>query len=147
MEVDSIADGCADSSSHYLNYKALKKQINSARKPSQANHDHSPDLTGCPFCDLLILAFFYELDRNVESVEDFFTKKSSDMQRRLKLLIDKYGDSKSDQLDLHELEDLVLLHWFELMIGRRIDGLALANAEIIGFSRSNFLTLVVCRCE
>lgn len=80
-------------------------------------------------------------------MDDFFTKKSSDMQRRLKLLIDKYGDSKSDQLDLHELEDLVLLHWFELMIGRCIHGLALANAEIIGISRSNFLTLVVCRCE
>jgi glycerophosphodiester phosphodiesterase len=52
-------------------------------------------------------AFFYELDRNVESVDDFFSKKSSDMQRRLKLLIDKYGDSRSDQLDYHELEDLV----------------------------------------
>jgi len=29
------------------------------------------------------------------------------MQRRLKLLIDKYGDSRSDQIDYHELEDLV----------------------------------------
>ena len=55
----------------------------------------------------LTIAFFYELDRNVELVDDFFTKKSTDMQRRLKLLIDKYGDSRSDQLDYHELEDLV----------------------------------------
>jgi len=54
-----------------------------------------------------MLAFFYELDRNVEAVDDFFTKKSTDFQRRLKLLIDKYGDSRSDQLDFHELEDLV----------------------------------------
>ena len=56
---------------------------------------------------VLTIAFFYELDRNVELVDDFFTKKSTDMQRRLKLLIDKYGDSRSDQLDYHELEDLV----------------------------------------
>jgi hypothetical protein len=82
----------------------------------------------------LIVAFFYELDRNVESVDDFFTKKSVDMQRRLKLLIDKYGDSQSNQLDFHELEDLVFLRAIELMTGRCFDGFTVANAEIIGLS-------------
>jgi hypothetical protein len=76
-----------------------------------------------------MVAFFYELDRNVESVDDFFTKKSSDMQRRLKLLIDKYGDSRSDQLDYHELEDLVNFFLISLKTGRRPDGPALPNAE------------------
>jgi hypothetical protein len=54
------------------------------------------------------IAFFYELDRNVETVEDFYSKKSADLLRRLKLLIDKYGDSQSDQLDYPELDDLVI---------------------------------------
>jgi hypothetical protein len=53
------------------------------------------------------IAFFYELDRNLESVDDFFSKKSAEMQRRLKLLLDKYGDNNCDQLDYHDLEDLV----------------------------------------
>jgi hypothetical protein len=81
-----------------------------------------------------MIAFFYELDRNVECVDDFFTKKSSDMQRRLKLLMDKYGDSRSDQLDYHELEELVHLSLISLTKGRRADGLAVPNAETLGIS-------------
>ena len=54
-----------------------------------------------------VVAFFTELDRNVEAVDDFFTKKSTDFQKRLKLIFDKYGESRSDQLDSHELEDIV----------------------------------------
>ena len=84
--------------------------------------------------NFLIVAFFYELDRNVESVDVFFTKKSIDMQRRLKLLVDKYGDSKNNQLDFHELEDLVFLRAIKLMTGRCFDGFAVANAETIGLS-------------
>jgi glycerophosphodiester phosphodiesterase len=52
-------------------------------------------------------AFFYELDRNVEVVDEFFSKKSAEMQRRLKLLQDKYGDGTCDFLDWHDVEDLV----------------------------------------
>lgn len=81
-----------------------------------------------------MIAFFYELDRNVECVDDFFTKKSSDMQRRLKLLIDKYGDSRSDQLDYHELEELVHPIFISLTKGWRTNGLAVSNAETFGTS-------------
>jgi len=70
----------------------------------------------------------------VESVDDFFTKKSTDMQRRLKLLIDQYGDSKNNQLDFHELEDLVFSCGIKLITGRRFDGFAVANAETISVS-------------
>ena len=83
----------------------------------------------------------------MEFVDDFFTKKSTDMQRRLKLLIDKYGDSKSNQLDFHELEDLVFLHGVKLMTGRRFDGFTAANAETIGPSFLSVLISVVCRRE
>ena len=91
-----------------------------------------------------MVAFFYELDRNVESVDDFFTKKSTDVQRRFKLLMDKYGDSRSDQLDFHELEDLVYSHLVCAHIGWGINGLALANAETFGiFFLSRVLISVV----
>ena len=100
----------SDSSTHYINYKALKKQINAARNALQAsvpNNADPPELTGSTNFPSLTEGFFYELDRNVESVDGFFTKKSTDIKRRFKLLIDKYGDSGSDQLDYHELDDLV----------------------------------------
>ena len=92
-----------------------------------------------------MVAFFYELDRNVESVDDFFNKKSTDMQRRLKLLMDKYGDSKGNQMDFHELEDLVYFRRIKLTTGRRFNGFAVANAEIIGTYSWNVLMSVVCR--
>ena len=101
-------------SAHYINYKGLKKQIKSAQKPKDPSSDReqSPDLTGkYPLSPSAYTAFFYELDRNVETVDDFFSKKSAETLRRLKLLIDKYGDSRSDQLDYHELEDLVFATW------------------------------------
>ena len=132
-------------SAHYLNYKALKKQIKSVQQLGVK--ETSPDLTGCLLPNFLIVAFFYELDRNVEFVDDFFTKKSSDMQRRLKLLIDQYGDSKSNQLDFHELEDLVFSRSIKLITGRRFDGFAVANAETLGLSSWNVLISVVCRRE
>ena len=54
-----------------------------------------------------LVAFFFELDRNVELVNDFYFKKSGDLQRRVKLLVDKYGDSQGNHLEDYELEDLV----------------------------------------
>ena len=130
-------------SAHYLNYKALKKQIKSALQPGVKDASH--DLTGWPLPNILKVAFFYELDRNVESVDDFFNKKSTDMQRRLKLLIDQYGDSQGNQLDFHELEDLVCFLRIKLTTGRRFNGFAFANAEIIGTHPWNVLIAVVCR--
>ena len=128
----------ADGSAHYLNYKTLKKQIKSAQRPIEPPHEESPDLTGLArFCCAKRVAFFYELDRNVESVDDFFTKKSSDMQRRLKLLIDKYGDSGNDQLDYHELEDLVMMFYEEAHIGWCVDGLEVTDAKTLGSCMKN----------
>jgi hypothetical protein len=56
------------------------------------------------------------------------------MQRRLKLLIDKYSDSRSDQLDYHELEELVHSPLISLTKGWRPHGLAVSNAETFGIS-------------
>ena len=94
-------------------------------------------------------AFFYELDRNVEVVDDFFTKKNADIQRRFKLLIDKYGDSKSDQLDSHELEDLVSSFTMRLIPGRRSHGITFPNAKTPSthFFSTLGLMIVVCGRE
>lgn len=106
----------SDCSSYYINYKGLKKEINSAAKknpqsglPPHGFNADAPDLTGSlqnlTYSNLT--AFFFELDRNVELVNDFFVKKSGDLVRRFKLLLDRYGDSESNHLEDHELEDLV----------------------------------------
>jgi|SRR5271169_5424885 len=98
-------------STHYLSYKALKKHIKGA---ATASAEDSPEFTSIPLPPPLLLdvhaniAFFYELDRNVEVVDDFFSKKSAEMQRRLKLLQEKYGDGQNDLLDFHDVDDLVL---------------------------------------
>lgn len=54
------------------------------------------------------------------------------MLRRLKLLIDKYGDSRSDQLDYHELEDLVPLFIYKLITGWRVNGFTCTVAKVTG---------------
>jgi glycerophosphodiester phosphodiesterase len=49
------------------------------------------------------------LDRNLETVDSFYNKKYADSNRRLRLLHDRYGNTKEalDALDRDELEDLL----------------------------------------
>ena len=49
------------------------------------------------------------MDRNLEDVEQFYSKKFADFSRRLKLLEERYGSSReaAQQLDAEEAEDLV----------------------------------------
>ena len=53
--------------------------------------------------------FFYSLDRNLEDVDSFYSKKYSDITRRLKLLQDQYGESIDNLggLDRDEVEDVM----------------------------------------
>lgn len=53
--------------------------------------------------------FFYSLDRNLEDVDHFYSKKVSDFSRRLKLLDDRYGSSReaTQTLDAEDAEDLM----------------------------------------
>ncbi|GAO51643.1 GDPD-domain-containing protein [Saitoella complicata NRRL Y-17804] len=86
-------------SSHYINYKALKKHITSAQQAKHATGT-DPDLT----------AFFFDLDRNVEEVNNFFNKRDTEITRRLKLLNDKYGFEEAmntADLSASELEELM----------------------------------------
>lgn len=53
--------------------------------------------------------FFFFLDRNVETVDNFYNKKSGESSRRLKLLQDRYGPSTSipESIDYDEIEELI----------------------------------------
>jgi hypothetical protein len=86
---------------------------------------------------LTVTALFSGLDKNVEFVDSFFTKRSTNLQRQLNLLINMYGEIGSAQLDFHELEELVCSFQITLILGRRSDGIALAVAE----------AFMLCGCE
>ncbi|KKK17847.1 hypothetical protein P175DRAFT_0472761 [Aspergillus ochraceoroseus IBT 24754] len=84
-------------SASYIRYKSLKKLIKSLAERVKAGHE--ADLAG----------FFYSLDRNLEDVDHFYNKKSSDFTRRLKLLEGRYAQIlHGGHLDADdEVEDLL----------------------------------------
>ncbi|RPB09099.1 GDPD-domain-containing protein [Morchella conica CCBAS932] len=67
-------------SSNYIDYKGLKKHIKSVTSDQRVAGE--ADLT----------PFFFELDRNLETVDSFFNKRFAESQRRLKLLQGRYGE-------------------------------------------------------
>ncbi|KFY43651.1 hypothetical protein V495_03865 [Pseudogymnoascus sp. VKM F-4514 (FW-929)] len=84
---------------HYINYKGLKKLIRAvAAEPEHAD----------------LAEFFFSLDRNLETVDEFYNRKYSKASRRLRLLENRDHD------DLEELRAALLdlrgqlrkLQWF-----------------------------------
>ncbi|CAI4212558.1 unnamed protein product [Parascedosporium putredinis] len=58
---------------------------------------------------LLTLQFFFVLDRNLEDVDSFYSKKLADALRRLNLLHERYGNVPEvvSTLDADEIEELI----------------------------------------
>ncbi|CAK7267530.1 Glycerophosphocholine phosphodiesterase [Sporothrix epigloea] len=83
--------------SSYIDYKGLKKLIRAASET--AGRGETADLA----------EFFFALDRNLEDVDFFYNKKSADIDRRLRLLQDRYGTSPgvATNLDQDEVEELM----------------------------------------
>lgn len=82
--------------SNYIDYKGLKKLIKADARASQSGE--KVDLA----------EFFFALDRNLEDVDYFYSKKFSDACRRLKLLQDRYGQTSDvSDLDVDETEELM----------------------------------------
>ncbi|CAK7225794.1 Glycerophosphocholine phosphodiesterase [Sporothrix bragantina] len=81
----------------YINYKGLKKLIKAASET--AERGETADLA----------EFFFALDRNLEDVDFFYNKKFADIDRRLRLLQDRYGTSPdvAANLDQDEVEELM----------------------------------------
>ncbi|BFZ58925.1 Glycerophosphocholine phosphodiesterase [Savitreella phatthalungensis] len=82
---------------HYVNYKGLKKII----KDISLKADQGLDLT----------PFFYELDINVDDIEDFFLRKVNEGRRRLTQLESHYKSAK----DSKKQHDLPSDEWEELV--------------------------------
>ncbi|KAI5804158.1 glycerophosphocholine phosphodiesterase-like protein Gde1 [Peziza echinospora] len=85
----------------YINYKGLKRLLKA--EVEKVKNGGDADLT----------PFFYSLDRNVELVDTFFSKRLAEYTRRFKVLQSKYShephiaDPIVDGLGRDELEELV----------------------------------------
>lgn len=81
----------------YIKYKALKKLIKSTAEDSTCGSS------------IDTAEFFYSLDRNLEDVDNFYTRKYEDAARRLKLLQGRYGRPTDfpNGIDRDEVEDLM----------------------------------------
>ncbi|ORY85666.1 Glycerophosphoryl diester phosphodiesterase family-domain-containing protein [Protomyces lactucae-debilis] len=83
---------------HYINYKGLKKIIKSSEKDERKETD--------------LTAFLYELDRNLEDINEFFNRRNGDIFRRIGLLRSRYAIK--DASDLKRL-DMPSEDWEELV--------------------------------
>ncbi|KAL8994364.1 MAG: hypothetical protein Q9169_005651 [Polycauliona sp. 2 TL-2023] len=92
----------------YIKYKNLKKLIKLAAGNADTAGKSSLPLEHFPFANPDPV-FFYSLDRNLEDVDTFYSKKYADAARRLKLLQDRYGSvtQSPTTIDKDELEDLM----------------------------------------
>ncbi|KAI1762545.1 glycerophosphodiester phosphodiesterase GDE1 [Hypoxylon sp. FL1150] len=83
--------------SSYINYKGLKKLIKAATETAKAGEDVD------------LAEFFFALDRNLEDVDSFYSKKFAEAHRRIKLLEDRYGRNPDvvTELDGQESEELM----------------------------------------
>ncbi|RMY59220.1 hypothetical protein D0865_02194 [Hortaea werneckii] len=83
--------------SNYIDYKRLKKLIKTAKQAVE--HGDDPDLAG----------FSFTLDRQLENVDTFYSRKYAEFSRRLRLLYERYGmvSKLSDGMDKEEMEDLM----------------------------------------
>ncbi|KAK3315091.1 Glycerophosphoryl diester phosphodiesterase family-domain-containing protein [Apodospora peruviana] len=81
----------------YINYKGLKKRIKAAAEASK--NGEQVDLA----------EFFFDLDRNLEDVDSFYSKKFAEAYRRLRVLQDRYGSTPDvvTNLDDDEAEELM----------------------------------------
>ncbi|CAN6613069.1 glycerophosphocholine phosphodiesterase Gde1p [Trichomonascus vanleenenianus] len=108
-------------SSHYLDYKQLKKiikQVNCQRlsrasSSTSLNNAHPEELKKPrpPPTEAEIAPFFYTLDRSIEIVDEFFNAKYSEYERRLNHVVERYPPKSSlpRDFDREELEDLIAI--------------------------------------
>lgn len=83
--------------SSYINYKALKKLIKSVSVETPVDVDAD------------LATFFFTLDRQLEDVDNFYNRKYSELSRRLRLLLARYGVTSrlNEGMDNDEQQDLM----------------------------------------
>lgn len=98
-------------STYYMNYKHLKKVIKTFDKFVNYHQDSSvelPELTSS-----VMSQFFYELDRDIERVSDFYNAKYAEYSRRTAKIIHVLGYKNGEithQVDTtDELDEIILI--------------------------------------
>ncbi|KAH3661910.1 hypothetical protein OGAPHI_006089 [Ogataea philodendri] len=93
----------------YMNYKALKKQIKAIAQ-QQADllaKDPSADTLNDPDVRAELASFFFNLDRNIERVDDFFNKQYTEYERRLKKITSVLAPSQLQFNDEEEADEVI----------------------------------------
>lgn len=85
----------------YLNYKSLKKRVKAIHNEEQALLKASPkaDVLNNPHIKSELAAFFFELDGNIEKVDDFYNTKFIEYERRLKRITSALPSSEGANPD------------------------------------------------
>ncbi|AOA62244.1 Glycerophosphocholine phosphodiesterase [Komagataella phaffii CBS 7435] len=97
----------------YMNYKGLKKQIKRISFELQQLRSQEVDSVGLLKNETIkthLAKFFFDLDRNIENVDDFFNKQYSEYERRLKKIISiisVFSDSQNQNIEEEELDELL----------------------------------------
>ncbi|VEU20157.1 DEKNAAC100928 [Brettanomyces naardenensis] len=86
----------------YLNYKSLKRQIKVIynREIQLLAKDPSANVLNDPSVKASLASFFFDLDRNIEKVDDFYNKRYAEYERRLKRITSSLPSSKSSSLPI-----------------------------------------------
>lgn len=94
---------------HYIDYKGLKKIVKSIhlREIELRNEDSEVDVFNDEQVKLDSARFFFHIDSNVEIVDEFYTKKFLDYEKRLKKIIAVFPKNLDEINDLEEYDDLV----------------------------------------
>jgi glycerophosphodiester phosphodiesterase len=85
----------------YMNYKHLKKIIKSFDHVWETTQDHE---SIADLVSQIMATFFFELDRDIEKVNEFYNNKNAEYQRRLQKLIHVLGYTDSASFINHQIE-------------------------------------------
>ncbi|KAG7921048.1 hypothetical protein KL927_000292 [Ogataea polymorpha] len=93
----------------YMNYKALKKQIKaiSQQQLELLAKDPEADTLNDPDIRAELASFFFNLDRNIEKVDDFYNKQYSEYERRLKKITSVLAPSQLQFNDDEEADEVI----------------------------------------
>ncbi|KAK6201251.1 Glycerophosphoryl diester phosphodiesterase family-domain-containing protein [Scheffersomyces amazonensis] len=91
---------------YYMQYKHLKKIIKNIDQVFEdfQDNDENIDKNISDLISQILSSFFYELDRDVERVHEFYSVKFSEYSRRLENIIQVLGYDEKSKIINHQLE-------------------------------------------
>lgn len=94
---------------YYIEYKSLKKIVKAIHNKEIELRNENPDIDVFNDSEIKVnlARFFFHLDSDAEKIDEFYTKKYLDYERRLKKIIAVFPRKSEDIDDLEEYDDLV----------------------------------------